>query len=134
MLYDKKEAARILNVSIKSVDRAVTGGKLKCRRIGAAIRFTGDDLERYVGAPLFADREKPATPEGGQIIPSGIIKTVEKELDGMSHGTVSLVIHVRDGHPRFVVGRERSFMPDTPEKAAESRHGAEPQEGREENN
>jgi hypothetical protein len=53
--------------------------------------------------------------ENRGIIPPDIIKTLESEIEGISHGTVSLVIHIRDSRPRFVVGRERSFLPETEE-------------------
>jgi hypothetical protein len=46
-------------------------------------------------------------------IPHDVLKILETEIDGIEHGTVSLEIHLRDGHPRFVIGRERSFLPDT---------------------
>ena len=45
-------------------------------------------------------------------IPPDIIKILESEIDGISHGTVSLIVHLRDGYPRYTIGRERSFLPD----------------------
>jgi excisionase family DNA binding protein len=110
MLYKKKEAYKLLNIGERSIDRAVIDGRLKCRRIGTAIRFTRDDLEQFVGGRLFADAEKPPTPEG--LIPSGIVAAFEKELSGINHGSVTLTVHLRDGKPRFVIGREQSFLQD----------------------
>jgi hypothetical protein len=52
-------------------------------------------------------------------IPPEIIKLVEAEIQGLSHGSVTLTIHLRDYRPRFVIGRERSLLPDlfvTPEE------------------
>jgi hypothetical protein len=46
-------------------------------------------------------------------LPPDVIKILESEIDGIIHGTVTLTIHLRDNHPRFVIGRERSFLPDT---------------------
>jgi len=46
-------------------------------------------------------------------LPENIISDVENEADGLSHGIVTLEIHLRDGHPRYVISRERSIMPDT---------------------
>jgi len=44
-------------------------------------------------------------------IPLAAINSLERELTGFTHGTVSLVIHVRDNRiTRFVVGRERSVV------------------------
>jgi excisionase family DNA binding protein len=110
MLYKKAEAAKLLNVAERTIDRAIISGKLKCRKIGAAVRFNRDDLEQFVGGRLFADAEKPPTPEGR--IPADIVAAFEKELDGIAHGSVTLTVHLRDGHPRFVIGREQSFLQD----------------------
>jgi hypothetical protein len=46
-------------------------------------------------------------------IPPDVIKILEAEIDGISHGEVSLTIHLRDYHPRYTICRERSFLPDT---------------------
>jgi hypothetical protein len=46
-------------------------------------------------------------------LPPDVIRILESEIDGIRHGTVSLTIHLRDNHPRYVIGRERSFLPDT---------------------
>jgi len=47
-------------------------------------------------------------------LPEKIIADIENEADGLNHGIVTLSIHLRDGHPRYVISRERSIMlPDT---------------------
>jgi hypothetical protein len=46
-------------------------------------------------------------------LPESIIADVENETDGLRHGIVTLSIHLRDGHPRYVISRERSIMTDT---------------------
>jgi excisionase family DNA binding protein len=115
MLYNVKEASRLLSVSLKTIERALADGRLQCRRIGRAIRFTREDLERFIGTSIRADTEKPVTPEVRHVIPPEIIKTLERELTGISHGIATLTIHIRDNHPRFVIGRERSFIQDAKE-------------------
>ena len=42
-------------------------------------------------------------------LPNDIIANVENEADGLIHGIVTLSIHIRDGHPRYVISRERSI-------------------------
>jgi excisionase family DNA binding protein len=111
MLYDKKEAARILSVSVKTIERSIASGRLTCRRIASNVRFTQDDLNQFAGARVVGDAEKPSVPLAETAIPPDIIKTLETEMGGINHGTVSLTIHIRDKHPRFVIGRERSFLP-----------------------
>jgi hypothetical protein len=46
-------------------------------------------------------------------IPPDVIQILESELSGLEHGTASLTIHMRDGHPRYAISRERSLLPDT---------------------
>jgi excisionase family DNA binding protein len=121
MLYSKKEAAQILKVCMKTVERALAEGRLNCRRIGSVIRFTKDDLEQFIGGRIFADTEKPDTPESRGALPPEIIKTFENELSGISHGSVTLTVHLRDGRPRFVIGREQSFLEGAQEGEHEKR-------------
>jgi excisionase family DNA binding protein len=117
MLYDKSWVAHLLGVSVKTVERAVTSGELKCCRIGSKVRFTKENIEEFAGGSV-ADTEKPELPraEGRNTIPPDIIAAFEQELDGISHGSVTLTVHLRDGRPRFVIGRERSFIRDEPER------------------
>jgi excisionase family DNA binding protein len=117
MLYTKKEAARLLSVHENTIYRAMVSGNLKCRRIGTAIRFTLEDLEQYIGGRIVMDPEKTSATEplDSRFIPRDILKSLETEMKGINHGTVSLIIHIRNNHPRFVIGRERSFIQDTKE-------------------
>jgi excisionase family DNA binding protein len=48
MLYNQKEAARFLNVCMKTVERARADGRLNYRRIGQSIRFTQGDLDEFI--------------------------------------------------------------------------------------
>jgi hypothetical protein len=41
-----------------------------------------------------------------------IIELLEAELEDLAFGTVTLAIHLHDGKPRFVIGRERSIVPE----------------------
>jgi hypothetical protein len=52
------------------------------------------------------------------IIPTEIITELERELDGLNFGSVSLVIQVHDGKPRYVIGREQSIVPGKPSSGA----------------
>ena len=122
MLYSKTDAARLLSVSPKTIERAIAAGRLKGRRIGSVLRFNREDLETFIGGRFMEERETPEVPETprkGHIIPPGILKSFEKEIEGTSHGTVSLAIHLRDGRPRFVISRERSFFQDAGDETKE---------------
>ena len=59
-LFTVEEAARFLRLSETSVYRRVEAGELQAVRLGsglrAPIRFSGEELERYVGV----DRPKPS--------------------------------------------------------------------------
>jgi len=44
-------------------------------------------------------------------LPGEIIKLFESETEGLLHGEVFLTCLLRDGHPRFEVGRKRSVYP-----------------------
>jgi hypothetical protein len=54
-------------------------------------------------------------------IPPDIIKMLESETAGISHGSVTLTIHLRDYRPRFVISRERSLLADTISEVCESK-------------
>jgi hypothetical protein len=48
-------------------------------------------------------------------IPTAAITALSWDLAGLEHGTASLALHIRDGKlARFVTGRERSHMAETP--------------------
>jgi excisionase family DNA binding protein len=113
MLYNKTEAAKLLRVSTKTVGRAVASGRLKGRLVGSLIRFSEDDLNQFVGARVMAEeRKKAAEPFESDLIPKDILLKLEAEMKGISHGMVTLSVRLRDGRPRFVITRERSFIQD----------------------
>jgi excisionase family DNA binding protein len=124
MLYNKIEAARLLGVSVKSVDRAVIEGRLNRRRIGNLVRFTMEDLKAFAGGSFMEDQQVRSPPEKQAldllekriVVPPEIVAELERELVGVSHGTITLAIHLRDGRPRFVIGRERSIYGREPGK------------------
>ncbi|MDR1249017.1 MAG: helix-turn-helix domain-containing protein [Treponema sp.] len=109
MLYTKTELAHLLRVSVKTVDRAVENGDIKVCVIGNARRFAQEEVDRFIGSRTAEKQEKTAAAEN-KLIPKDVLKTLESEMRGISHGTVSLTIHLRDYKPRFVIGRERSFL------------------------
>lgn len=48
MLLNKRDAAKFLQVSTRTIDRERDKGSLRWVQVGRAIRFTAKDLERYV--------------------------------------------------------------------------------------
>ena len=50
LLYDRKEAARQLSVSVRSVDYLIAGKELETRRIGKKVLVTHASLVRYAQA------------------------------------------------------------------------------------
>ena len=47
-LKTKKEAAEILAVSERTIDRLVSEGRLRAVKVRGAVRFTDTELERFV--------------------------------------------------------------------------------------
>jgi len=47
-LYDKKEAAKVLRVSIVTLDRLRKSGLLPYRKVGAQVRFLPEDIQIYL--------------------------------------------------------------------------------------
>jgi hypothetical protein len=52
-------------------------------------------------------------------IPGEILALFDQESEGLTHGLVRLELFLRDGHPRFVLARERSIIPGTDWKSAD---------------
>jgi len=50
LLYDKREAAEILNISVSSIEWLLRTGRLPHRKISGKIRFTRGDLEAFIDA------------------------------------------------------------------------------------
>lgn len=50
-------AARILSVSEVSIRRAITDGRLPCRRLGRKILIRYEDLDALIGSPSNQERE-----------------------------------------------------------------------------
>ena len=44
-------------------------------------------------------------------VPPEILSIFEEESEGLLYGEVHLTLFLRDGHPRFSVGRSRSIYP-----------------------
>jgi len=49
-VYNRKEAARALKISVETLDRYRTAGKLPYHRIGDRVIFTPDDLTKFLDA------------------------------------------------------------------------------------
>jgi len=49
-VYNRKEAARILKISIETLDRYRIAGKLPYHKIGDRVIFTPDDLTKFLDA------------------------------------------------------------------------------------
>jgi len=48
-------------------------------------------------------------------IPADVILDFQQEAVGLTHGIITLAIHVKDGHlNRYSLNRERSIVPDKP--------------------
>jgi excisionase family DNA binding protein len=47
LLIGRKEAARLLNLSLRSLDFAVGQGFLRARRLGRRVTFTPEELHRF---------------------------------------------------------------------------------------
>lgn len=48
ILFNKKEAAAMLNLSVPHLQREVKAGNLQCVRIGRRVLFKREHLEEYV--------------------------------------------------------------------------------------
>ena len=48
-------------------------------------------------------------------IPAEAVYSLGREAAGLMHGTVALIVHIKDGHLlRYTTNRKRSFSPDKP--------------------
>jgi len=46
-------------------------------------------------------------------IPNDVLSIFEAETDGLDFGEITLTVHLRDGNPRYTIGRERSIFSPT---------------------
>ena len=53
MLYDRKDAARQLSISVRSLDYLIATGKLATRRIGKNVLLPHEELSRFARADHF---------------------------------------------------------------------------------
>jgi hypothetical protein len=62
LLYDRKEAARQLSISVRSLDYLIAGKQLETRRIGRKVLVTRVSLLRYASGNHFDSiKESTAT-------------------------------------------------------------------------
>jgi hypothetical protein len=62
ILIGRKDAARLLGISVRSLDHAVATGLLKPRRLGRRVMFSPEELRRFAARDHV--RLAPAVPEG----------------------------------------------------------------------
>lgn len=48
IIYSKKDIARILNVSIKTVDRYIKKGELEAIKVGGLIKITNASFQKFI--------------------------------------------------------------------------------------
>lgn len=58
LLYDRKNAARQLSISVRALDYLVAGKQLRTRRIGKRVLIPRSELARYAAANHY----EPVTP------------------------------------------------------------------------
>lgn len=46
-LHTKKEAAKLLRLSLRSIDNLLSARAIECIRIGRAVRFAPEAIERF---------------------------------------------------------------------------------------
>jgi hypothetical protein len=66
-----------------------------------------DRLPEFGGKPRKNDKNGYSG-----MIPKEAIIALEKEMEGLMHGTVTLTFHVKGGKLTHAIGRERSHMED----------------------
>ncbi len=59
LLYSRREAARLLSISLRSIDYLIAGGKLKTRKIGSRILIPASAIHRLAetGSPYGVQSE-----------------------------------------------------------------------------
>jgi excisionase family DNA binding protein len=60
LLYSKKESSILLSVSLRTVDKLVSGGVLRTKRLGKRVLVLAESLEQYAGA---TDRSTASPPK-----------------------------------------------------------------------
>ena len=53
-LYTKKEAAEILKVSERTLERLMASGSLRAYKVNSQVRISEEQLQRYLSANTFA--------------------------------------------------------------------------------
>ena len=67
---------------------------------------------RQGGEPIRGDTLILSQAGFSDSLPLAAIHALEQEAAGLMHGTVTLAIHIKDGHlVRYTTSRERSFVP-----------------------
>jgi len=68
-IYTLDEVVKILDVSEKTLSKAIKSGELVAKKIGYGFKITGDNLLRFAGGspahPFFQEPEIPVVNEAG---------------------------------------------------------------------
>jgi excisionase family DNA binding protein len=48
VIFDRKQAAELIGVSVVTIDRAIANKKIGCYRIGRSIRFSQQHLDDFL--------------------------------------------------------------------------------------
>jgi len=66
-LYNKKNAAQALGISVETLDRYKKNGKLPFHQIGDRILFTENDLNTFIDACAVSSTVKPSVREKAEM-------------------------------------------------------------------
>jgi hypothetical protein len=122
-----------LGISPCTLRRLVKSGKIPYRKVGGRSVFCKRIFSVFYKVAWFQKQitkkppmfKKEKSPIRGTLtmaekgysgdIPVAAFNALEGEVSGLMHGTVTLSLHIKDGHlTRFVISRERSFIPGKP--------------------
>ncbi len=65
-LLDRHDVARILKISVRSVDWLIHSGKLRPRKVGALNRWLISDLEKFLKVPAGSLRAEARASDGSK--------------------------------------------------------------------
>ena len=65
IIYTAQQAAAVLQVSLRTIERLTATGELPCRRIGRLVRYTPDDINHLISGSWYeamSEREMMSVP------------------------------------------------------------------------
>jgi len=66
LLYDRREAARLLSLSLRTLDHLIAEHQLIVRRVGRRVLVPHGSLEKFVRAHHFLSKRSPVSDEPSQ--------------------------------------------------------------------